>query len=246
MAHVRTPPKGRAVPRPSSTANAHRFRMVDHVFEVRTTISALGDVMDHLLAPFACTERLDVRTIYEVRSVDRASDRRRYELLRNGRPVGRVSSIGLLVDLLVRETTNEVVSTTAYTAVHAAAAAREGRAVILPAPGGHGKTTTVAALVRGGWDFLTDEVTLISREDGLVHPFPRPLSISPGSLRLLPGLRDQIPPEPASYRHYDHHVSPDDLRPGCLSGPVPVALTVFPSYTRGAATTLTPIFGPRR
>jgi hypothetical protein len=215
--------------------------MVDHIFEVRTTISVLCDVMDHLLAPFACAERVGVRTIYEVRSVDRASDRRRYELLRNGRPVGRVSSIGLLVDLLVRDTTNEVVSTTAYAAVHAAAAAREGRAVILPAPGGHGKTTTVAALVRGGWDFLTDEVTLISREDGLVYPFPRPLSISPGSIGLLTGLKDQIPPEPASYRHYDHHVSPDDLRPRSLSGPVRVALIVFPSYARGAATTLTRI-----
>ena len=240
MAHVRTAPKGRVVPS-MSTDNAHRFRMVDHIFEVRTTISVLGDVMDHLLAPFACTEGVGVRAIYDVRNVDRPGDRRRYELLRNGRPVGRVSSIGLLVDLLVRDTTDEVVSTTAYTAVHAAAAAREGRAVILPAPGGHGKTTTVAALVRGGWEFLTDEVTLISRENGLVHPFPRPLSISPGSISLLPGLKDQIPPEPASYRHYDHHVSPDDLRPGCVSGPVPVALVVFPSYSRGAVTTLTRI-----
>jgi hypothetical protein len=242
MAQVRTAREARARPEPSkSNVDPRRFRMVDRVFEVRTSVTAFRDVMDRLFAPFASTGSDAPSLVYEVRTIDHPVDRRRYELLRDDETVGRVSSIGLLMDLLLRETTNEVVSTTRYVAIHAAAAAYEGRAVIMPGPPGHGKTTTVASLVRGGWDFLTDEVTLISKEDGLVHPFPRPLSISPGSIRLLQGLKGQIPPVPASYRHYDHHVAPEDLRPGCLSGPVPTAFIVFPAYERGAATTLAPI-----
>jgi hypothetical protein len=36
-------------------------------------------------------------------------------------------------------------------------------------------------------------------------------------------------------------VAPDDLRPGCVSGPVPIGGVVFPGYAPGAATTLAPI-----
>lgn len=243
MAHVRTARGARARPEsPKSNVDPRRFRMVDRVFEVRTSVTAFRDVMDRLLAPFASTGSDAPCLVYEVRTIDHPVDPRRYELLRDDEIVGRVSSIGLLVDLLVRDTTNEVVSTTRkYVAIHAAAAAFEGRAVIMPGPGGRGKTTTVAGLVRGGWDFLTDEAALISLEDNLVHAFPRPLSVSPGSLELLPGLKERIPTMRASYRHYDHHVAPEDLRPGCLSGPVPVAFIVFPAYARGAATALAPI-----
>ncbi|HEX5938365.1 MAG TPA: hypothetical protein VFZ75_11870 [Actinomycetota bacterium] len=225
-----------------SKVSPRRFRMVDRVVEVRTNVTTFRDVMDRLLAPFASAGSDVPSLVYEVRTIDDPTDRRRYELLRDGETVGRVSSIGLLMDLLVRGTTNEVVSTTRrYVAIHAAAAAYEGRAVIMPGPAGHGKTTTVAGLVRRGWDFLTDEAVLISLEDGLVHAFPRPLSISPGSIELLPGLKERIPAMRASYRHYDHHVAPEDLRPGCLSGPVPAAFIVFPAYARGAATALAPI-----
>jgi len=243
MRHARTVPEAPTSLQPSSTTvGRRRFRMVDRVFELRTSVMAFLPVMDHLFAPFACAGSDPPSAVYEVREFERPADRRRYEARKDGETVGRVSSIGLLVDLLVRETTNEVVSeATRYIAIHAAAAARDGRAVVMPAPPGQGKTTMVAALVHHGWDFLTDEAVLISTADGLVHPFPRPLSISPGSMRLLPGLRERIPAPTTSYRHYDHHVAPDDLRPGCVSGPVPIGGVVFPRYAPGAATALEPI-----
>ena len=226
---------------PHRPTTADRFRIVDHVVELRTEIAAVRLVLIHLLAPFTWKGPEAPSTIYELREVERPPDRRRFELLREGEIVGRVSSIGLLVDLFVRETTNQIVSATGYVAIHAAAAARGGRAVIMPAPPGGGKTTTVSELVRRGWDFLTDEAVLISTADGLVHPFPRPLSISPGSLRLLPGLEERIDAPSVSYRHYDRHVAPDDLRPGCVSGPVPIASIVFLGYAPGADTWLVPI-----
>lgn len=244
MTHARTIPRSTSLQPSSTTVGRRRFRMVDRVFELRTSVMAFLRVMDHLFAPFAYAGSEPPSAVYEVREAEeRPADRRRYETRKDGETVGRVSSIGLLVDLLVRDTTNEVVSeATSFIAIHAAAAARDGRAVVMPAPPGQGKTTMVAALVHHGWDFLTDEAVLISMTDGLVHPFPRPLSISPGSIRLLPGLRERIIPAPTtSYRHYDHHVAPDDLRPGCVSGPIAIGGVVFPGYAPGEATALAPI-----
>ena len=216
--------------------------MVDHVFEVRTNESALLGVMDRLLAPFACPEPGGASATYELRKVDAGADGRPYEILRNGGSAGRASSLALLLDRLVRETTEAAVSSsTTYAAIHAAAASCRGRAVVMPAPGGHGKTTTVAALVRGGWDFLTDEAALISMDDGLVHPFPRPLSISPSSIELLPGLKERLPATYEVFRQFDHRLAPVDLRPGCITGPVPLALVVFPSYSHKSTTTLVPM-----
>lgn len=240
MANVPISPETReAFLQPSPPSVGHRrFRMVDRDFELRTSVAAFHEVLDALIAPFESAELDAPSVIYDAREIERPTDRRRYELLRDHETVGRVSSIGLLVDLLFRDATNGAVSTIRYIAIHAAAAVLQGSAVIMPAPSGCGKTTTVAGLVQRGWDFLTDEAVLISMADGLVYPFPRPLSISPGSMRVLPGLQERITGPKAAYRHYDLHVTPDELRPGCLSGPVPIAGIVFPAYARGAATSI--------
>jgi hypothetical protein len=242
MAHVRTLPGSVSqLQRSLANVGSLRFRVVDLILELRTNLQAVHDVMDHLLAPFTYSGSNTPDVVYSVRESERPADRRRYELLKDGDRVGRVSSIGLLVDLFVRTTTSEVVSTTRFVAIHAAAAARDGRAVLMPASPGSGKSTTVAALVGRGWDLLTDEAALISVTDGSVHPFPRPLSISRSSMELLPDLRERMPAMTASYGHYDHHVAPDDLRPGCVSGPVPIGGIIFPAYAPGAVTELTPI-----
>lgn len=72
-----------------------------------------------------------------------------------------------------------------------------GQAVILVAPGGTGKTTMVRRLGRGRM-YVTDETVAIN-EDGVIVPYPKPLSIrvsgasgkqetSPADLGLLPPL----------------------------------------------------------
>jgi len=60
--------------------------------------------------------------------------------------------------------------------VHAGAVTHRGRGLLLPGASFAGKTELVASLVRIGATYYSDEYAVLDR-DGLVHPYPRPLSI---------------------------------------------------------------------
>jgi hypothetical protein len=60
--------------------------------------------------------------------------------------------------------------------VHAGVVGHEGRALVLPGDSFAGKTTLVAALVRKGAQYFSDEFAVIDH-DGRVHPYPKMLSI---------------------------------------------------------------------
>jgi hypothetical protein len=72
-----------------------------------------------------------------------------------------------------------------YLIIHAAAVERGGRAVILPAPPGSGKSTLCAALVCRGWRLLTDELTLIDLATRSIVPLARPVSLKNESIGVL-------------------------------------------------------------
>ena len=61
--------------------------------------------------------------------------------------------------------------------LHAAAAEKDGRAVIMTGHSGSGKSTMAALLGETGWRFLSDEFALLELEQGRVHPFPRLVSL---------------------------------------------------------------------
>ena len=63
--------------------------------------------------------------------------------------------------------------------IHAGVVGWQGKAILLPGRSGSGKTTLVAALVRAGGLYLSDEFAVLDA-DGWVHPFPR-----------RPGIRDR-------------------------------------------------------
>ncbi|HEY9614635.1 hypothetical protein [Allocoleopsis sp.] len=60
--------------------------------------------------------------------------------------------------------------------VHAGVVGWRGRAIVIPGRSFSGKTTLVAALVKAGATYYSDEYAVFDTE-GLVHPYPRPLSI---------------------------------------------------------------------
>jgi hypothetical protein len=60
--------------------------------------------------------------------------------------------------------------------VHAGVVARGARAIVIPGSAFSGKTTLVAALVRAGADYYSDEFAVLDKE-GCVHPYARPLSM---------------------------------------------------------------------
>lgn len=72
--------------------------------------------------------------------------------------------------------------------LHAAVVERGGLAVILPAPPGSGKSTLCAALVSRGWRLLSDEVAMVSLEDGSLSALARPISLKNQSLEVIRGF----------------------------------------------------------
>lgn len=72
-----------------------------------------------------------------------------------------------------------------YLAIHAAVLERDGKALIMPAPPGSGKSTLCAALMQEGWRLLSDEMCLVDLTDGRIVPFVRPVSLKNQSLQLL-------------------------------------------------------------
>lgn len=67
-------------------------------------------------------------------------------------------------------------STPDWIFVHAGVVALNGRALVIPGGSFSGKTTLVRALVELGATYYSDEYAVLD-EDGMVHPYPRRLSI---------------------------------------------------------------------
>lgn len=72
-----------------------------------------------------------------------------------------------------------------FLVIHAAVVERDGKAIIFPGTPGSGKSTLCAALVTRGWRLLSDEMALISKEDGLIYPIPRPISLKNDSIAVI-------------------------------------------------------------
>jgi hypothetical protein len=61
----------------------------------------------------------------------------------------------------------------------------DGRGVLLPGPSGSGKSTLSAGLVRAGFGYLTDELVALDLTSGQLLPYPKPITVKPGSFAAL-------------------------------------------------------------
>jgi hypothetical protein len=138
-----------------------------------------------------------------------------YRFERGDSPVSHGVSLEFALSLIERQFWTYVgLNAPGKIFVQAGVVEREGHALVLPGPSFSGKSTLVAALVRGGARYYSQEFAVID-EAGLVHPFPTPI-LTPDSersngwheLRAQSGLTS--PP------------------------PVPVGAVLFTEYRRGA------------
>lgn len=132
-----------------------------------------------------------------------------------------------------------------YLIVHAAVIEKGGRAAILPAPPGSGKSTLCAALVgRGGWRLLSDELTLLRLDDGQIVPLPRPISLKNGAIDVI---RDYVPDSVMSRPVTDTvkgtvaHVKAPAASVAQAADTADPAWVVFPRYEAGAALQAVPL-----
>jgi HprK-related kinase A len=131
-----------------------------------------------------------------------------------------------------------------YLVIHAAVVEKNGRAAILPAPPGSGKSTLCAALVSRGWRLLSDELTLVRPGGAELVPLPRPISLKNASIDVMhayapgwvfsPAVADTIKGTVAHMKAPGESVARagESARPGWI---------VFPKYVAGANARLDPV-----
>ena len=130
-----------------------------------------------------------------------------------------------------------------YLLLHAAVLERHGQAVILPGEPGAGKSTLTAALMLSGWRLLSDEMTMIDRDDGLIVPLARPVSLKNRSIEIIRGFdRQAVFGEVA---HDTHKGTVSHLRPSAdsvrrMAEKARAAHIVFPRWEQDAPTELRP------
>jgi HprK-related kinase A len=113
--------------------------------------------------------------------------------------------------------------------LHAATLERDGRAVILTGESGAGKSTLSALLSGRGWRFMGDEFALVEPATGLLHPFPRPISLKNESVDAVPGTR--WGPRLAGTPKGDiRHLLPSAEAIGAQDRPAMPALLLFPRF----------------
>ncbi len=123
--------------------------------------------------------------------------------------------------------------------LHAASVERDGRVLIMTGDSGSGKSTLSAMLSKRGWRFLGDEFAMIDPESGLVHPFPRPISLKNASIsemqRCFP--KAQFGPLVKGTPKGDLcHMVPNPTAIAAMNVPAPPALILFPRFGHAAET----------
>ena len=125
---------------------------------------------------------------------------------------------------------------------HAGAAAFKNRGILLPAPGGSGKTTLVASLIRRGFQYLADDVAVVARSTSECLPYAQSLSIKGEARDLLAPLYPELANVESGLHFRGQEVTylPPPRR-AWPEQPVPIEYIVVPTYVPATLTTLTPI-----
>lgn len=127
--------------------------------------------------------------------------------------------------------------------IHAASLERNGRAIILPAPPGSGKSTLCAALAARRWRLLSDELTLLDPQSLRANALARPINLKNASIDLLQMF---VPTAGWSPETYDTekgrvaHMRPPVDSVARMDEQALPRWIVFPRYVAGAEPLLTP------
>jgi hypothetical protein len=238
-------------PRVDDGATIGPFRATDRAFDLTTADDAIRAALAEIWTPLAIAGDRPTGPIHHYRiagppddlgsGTGGASPRL---LVLDGRVVARVTSDAALVAHAVWQA-NQLASAAGgaerFLRFHAAAVELGGGAVLLPAEMNSGKSTLATALVEAGAGYLTDETSAVDLESSAVLPYPKAITLDPGSWprfeRLAPPFLDAQP----DLAHDKWYVDPEAVRAGSAVTPVaasdgqvaahlPIAAIVFPSY----------------
>ncbi len=152
-------------------------------------------------------------------------------LLLNGAEIGARPGGGALLRPLYREVVRQFIHLHPELVwMHAACAASERGAVILPGSWGSGKTTLALELVKKSYTFLSDDIVPFDPENGTVIPFPATPQVRPQSGASSRDALGSLPKSPFLLDEQQIAASPAHL-----------SLIAFPWFVAGSRAELAPV-----
>jgi len=129
-----------------------------------------------------------------------------------------------------------------YLKLHAAVLEKNGKALVMPAAPGAGKSTLCAALSLRGWRLLSDEHALVSLKGSKLIPLCRPISLKNKSIEVIKQFDSSVVLGPLcedTHKGTVVHMKPDLRSVAQDNQSVKPGWMVFPKYIAGAESRLT-------
>jgi HprK-related kinase A len=120
--------------------------------------------------------------------------------------------------------------------LHAGVVERGGRALVLPALPGSGKSTLTAALAHRGFRLLSDEFGVVD-DNAWLHPMLRPVALKEASIDVIQAFAPEAswgPRFPRTRKGTVAHLAPDRASVDRRHEPARPGLVVFPRYDASA------------
>lgn len=120
-----------------------------------------------------------------------------------------------------------------YLLLHASVVERDGRALLMTGISGAGKSTLAALLGARGWRLMGDEFALVDPATGLIHAFPRLISLKNEAIGVVEAAVPQGrfgPLLAATPKGDIRHLVPDAAAIAAMDTPVAPALLLFPRF----------------
>jgi HprK-related kinase A len=128
--------------------------------------------------------------------------------------------------------------------LHAAVLERDGRALLLPAAPGHGKSTLCTALAHRGWRLLSDEFGILRPADLDLAAIPRPIPLKNESIEIIRDFAPEAiwgPKIHGTRKGTVAHVAPPTNSVERSAEPSRCRWLVFPRWQSGASLELSEV-----
>ncbi|PKP92123.1 MAG: HprK-related kinase A [Alphaproteobacteria bacterium HGW-Alphaproteobacteria-16] len=125
-----------------------------------------------------------------------------------------------------------------YLLLHASAVERDGRALLMTGESGAGKSTLAALLMARGWRLMGDEFALLDPATGMIHGFPRLISLKNEAIPVMEAaLPDGRfgPVLEGTPKGTIRHLVPDARAIAAMDVPAKPALILCPAFGFGGA-----------